>query len=187
MYFDKDGVICMDCFFECVMVGLLVLCDKFDLVFVNDLDYDCYGIVILVGLMNLNHYLVVVINYLFQYCLQWGKDVVVGKMLVLFVMIDCVVNDLGCKLVEVLVGFKWFVDGLFDGSFGFGGEESVGVFFLCFDGMLWFIDKDGIIMCLLVVEIIVVIGKNLQEYYNELVKCFGVLSYNCLQVVVIFV
>lgn len=187
MYFDKDGAIRMDCFFECAMAGLLVLRDKFDLAFVNDSDYDRYGIVISVGLMNSNYYLAVAINYLFQYRSQWGKDVVVGKTLVFFAMIDRVVNDLGRKLVEVSVGFKWFVDGLFDGSFGFGGEESVGVFFLRFDGTSWFIDKDGIIMCLLAAEIIVVIGKNSQEYYNELVKRFGASSYNRLQVVAIFV
>jgi phosphoglucomutase len=106
--------------------GLLALRDKFDLAFANDPDYDRHGIVTPAGLMNPNHYLAVAINYLFQHRPQWGKDVAVGKTLVSSAMIDRVVNDLGRKLVEVPVGFKWFVDGLFDGSFGFGGEESAG-------------------------------------------------------------
>jgi phosphoglucomutase len=108
------------------MAGLLALRDKFDLAFANDPDYDRHGIVTPAGLMNPNHYLAVAINYLFQHRPQWGKDVAVGKTLVSSAMIDRVVNDLGRKLVEVPVGFKWFVDGLFDGSFGFGGEESAG-------------------------------------------------------------
>lgn len=108
------------------MAGLLALRDKFDLAFANDPDYDRHGIVTPAGLMNPNHYLAVAINYLFQHRPQWGKEVAVGKTLVSSAMIDRVVNDLGRKLVEVPVGFKWFVDGLFDGSFGFGGEESAG-------------------------------------------------------------
>ncbi len=114
-------------------------------------------------------------------CPQWGKDVAVGKTLVSSAMIDRVVNDLGRKLVEVPVGFKWFVDGLFDGSFGFGGEESAGASFLRFDGTPWSTDKDGIIMCLLAAEITAVTGKNPQEHYNELAKRFGAPSYNRLQ------
>lgn len=109
--------------------------------------------------MNPNHYLAVAINYLFQHRPLWGKDVAVGKTLVSSAMIDRVVNDLGRKLVEVPVGFKWFVDGLFDGSFGFGGEESAGASFLRFDGTPWSTDKDGIIMCLLAAEITAVTGK----------------------------
>ncbi len=131
--------------------------------------------------MNPNHYLAVAINYLFQHRPQWGKDVAVGKTLVSSAMIDRVVNDLGRKLVEVPVGFKWFVDGLFDGSFGFGGEESAGASFLRFDGTPWSTDKDGIIMCLLAAEITAVTGKNPQEHYNELAKRFGAPSYNRLQ------
>lgn len=126
MHLDKDGAIRMDCSSECAMAGLLALRDKFDLAFANDPDYDRHGIVTPAGLMNPNHYLAVAINYLFQHRPQWGKDVAVGKTLVSSAMIDRVVNDLGRKLVEVPVGFKWFVDGLFDGSFGFGGEESAG-------------------------------------------------------------
>lgn len=109
--------------------------------------------------MNPNHYLAVAINYLFQHRPQWGGDVAVGKTLVSSAMIDRVVNDLGRRLVEVPVGFKWFVDGLFDGSFGFGGEESAGASFLRFDGTPWSTDKDGIIMCLLAAEITAVTGK----------------------------
>ncbi len=160
---------------------LLALRDKFDLAFANDPDYDRHGIVTPAGLMNPNHYLAVAINYLFQHRPQWGKDVAVGKTLVSSAMIDRVVNDLGRKLVEVPVGFKWFVDGLFDGSFGFGGEESAGASFLRFDGTPWSTDKDGIIMCLLAAEITAVTGKNPQQHYDELAERFGAPSYNRLQ------
>lgn len=173
MHLDKDGAIRMDCSSECAMAGLLALRDKFDLAFANDPDYDRHGIVTPAGLMNPNHYLAVAINYLFQHRPQWGQDVAVGKTLVSSAMIDRVVNDLGRKLVEVPVGFKWFVDGLFDGSFGFGGEESAGASFLRFDGTPWSTDKDGIIMCLLAAEITAVTGKNPQEHYDELAARFG--------------
>ncbi len=131
--------------------------------------------------MNPNHYLAVAINYLFQHRPQWGKEVAVGKTLVSSAMIDRVVDALGRKLVEVPVGFKWFVDGLHDGSFGFGGEESAGASFLRFDGTPWSTDKDGIIMCLLAAEITAVTGKNPQEHYNELAERFGAPSYNRIQ------
>ena len=159
----------------------LALRDKFDLAFANDPDYDRHGIVTPAGLMNPNHYLAVAINYLFQHRPQWGKEVAVGKTLVSSAMIDRVVNDLGRKLVEVPVGFKWFVDGLFDGSFGFGGEESAGASFLRFDGTPWSTDKDGIIMCLLAAEITAVTGKNPQQHYDELAARFGAPSYNRIQ------
>ncbi|ORJ27596.1 phosphoglucomutase (alpha-D-glucose-1,6-bisphosphate-dependent) [Rouxiella badensis] len=181
MHLDHDGVIRMDCSSEFAMGGLLALKDKFDLAFANDPDYDRHGIVTPAGLMNPNHYLAVAINYLFQHRPQWGADVAVGKTLVSSAMIDRVVADLGRKLVEVPVGFKWFVDGLFDGSFGFGGEESAGASFLCFDGTPWSTDKDGIIMCLLAAEITAVTGKNPQEHYNELAARFGAPSYNRIQ------
>ncbi len=168
-------------FSECAMAGLLALRDKFDLAFANDPDYDRHGIVTPAGLMNPNHYLAVAINYLFQHRPQWGKEVAVGKTLVSSAMIDRVVNDLGRKLVEVPVGFKWFVDGLHDGSFGFGGEESAGASFLRFDGTPWSTDKDGIIMCLLAAEITAVTGKNPQQHYDELAERFGAPSYNRLQ------
>ena len=181
MHLDHDGVIRMDCSSESAMAGLLALRDKFDLAFANDPDYDRHGIVTPAGLMNPNHYLAVAIQYLFQHRPQWGKDVAVGKTLVSSAMIDRVVEDLGRKLVEVPVGFKWFVDGLFDGSFGFGGEESAGASFLRFDGTPWSTDKDGIIMCLLAAEITAVTGKNPQQHYDELAERFGAPSYNRLQ------
>jgi phosphoglucomutase len=181
MHLDHDGVIRMDCSSESAMAGLLALRDKFDLAFANDPDYDRHGIVTPAGLMNPNHYLAVAIQYLFQHRPQWGKDVAVGKTLVSSAMIDRVVEDLGRKLVEVPVGFKWFVDGLFDGSFGFGGEESAGASFLRFDGTPWSTDKDGIIMCLLAAEITAVTGKNPQEHYNALAARFGAPSYNRIQ------
>lgn len=181
MHLDKDGAVRMDCSSECAMAGLLALRDKFDLAFGNDPDYDRHGIVTPAGLMNPNHYLAVAINYLFQHRPQWGKEVAVGKTLVSSAMIDRVVNDIGRKLVEVPVGFKWFVDGLFDGSFGFGGEESAGASFLRFDGTPWSTDKDGIILCLLAAEITAVTGKNPQQHYDELAQRFGAPSYNRLQ------
>lgn len=181
MHLDHDGVIRMDCSSESAMAGLLALRDKFDLAFANDPDYDRHGIVTPAGLMNPNHYLAVSINYLFQHRPQWGADVAVGKTLVSSAMIDRVVADLGRKLVEVPVGFKWFVDGLHDGSFGFGGEESAGASFLRFDGTPWSTDKDGIIMCLLAAEITAVTGKNPQHHYDELAQRFGAPSYNRIQ------
>ncbi|MDX5627871.1 MULTISPECIES: phosphoglucomutase (alpha-D-glucose-1,6-bisphosphate-dependent) [unclassified Brenneria] len=181
MTLDHDGVIRMDCSSVSAMAGLLALRDKFDLAFANDPDYDRHGIVTPAGLMNPNHYLAVAINYLFQHRPQWGESVAVGKTLVSSAMIDRVVADLGRKLVEVPVGFKWFVDGLFDGSFGFGGEESAGASFLRFDGTPWSTDKDGIIMCLLAAEITAVTGKNPQQHYEDLAKRFGAPSYNRIQ------
>ncbi|UWS30411.1 phosphoglucomutase (alpha-D-glucose-1,6-bisphosphate-dependent) [Erwinia pyrifoliae] len=181
MHLDHDGVIRMDCSSESAMAGLLALRDEFDLAFANDPDYDRHGIVTPAGLMNPNHYLAVAIQYLFQHRPQWGKEVAVGKTLVSSAMIDRVVDDLGRKLVEVPVGFKWFVDGLFDGSLGFGGEESAGASFLRFDGTPWSTDKDGIILCLLAAEITAVTGKNPQQHYDELVARFGAPSYNRLQ------
>ncbi|WP_323639604.1 phosphoglucomutase (alpha-D-glucose-1,6-bisphosphate-dependent) [Pectobacterium polonicum] len=181
MSLDHDGAIRMDCSSEFAMAGLLALRDKFDLAFANDPDYDRHGIVTPAGLMNPNHYLAVAINYLFQHRPQWGQSVAVGKTLVSSAMIDRVVADLGRKLVEVPVGFKWFVDGLYDGSFGFGGEESAGASFLRFDGTPWSTDKDGIILCLLAAEITAVTGKNPQQHYDELAQRFGAPSYNRIQ------
>ncbi|KQN54247.1 phosphoglucomutase (alpha-D-glucose-1,6-bisphosphate-dependent) [Erwinia sp. Leaf53] len=181
MHLDHDGIIRMDCSSESAMAGLLALRDKFDLAFANDPDYDRHGIVTPAGLMNPNHYLAVAIQYLFQHRPQWGKEVAIGKTLVSSAMIDRVVADIGRRLVEVPVGFKWFVDGLFDGSFGFGGEESAGASFLRFDGTPWSTDKDGIIMCLLAAEITAVTGKNPQQHYDELAARFGAPSYNRIQ------
>ncbi|MGG2140150.1 phosphoglucomutase (alpha-D-glucose-1,6-bisphosphate-dependent) [Symbiopectobacterium sp. RP] len=181
MTLDHDGVIRMDCSSESAMAGLLALRDKFDLAFANDPDYDRHGIVTPAGLMNPNHYLAVAIDYLFRHRPQWGQSVAVGKTLVSSAMIDRVVACLGRKLVEVPVGFKWFVDGLFDGSFGFGAEESAGASFLRFDGTPWSTDKDGIIMCLLAAEITAVTGKNPQQHYDVLAARFGAPSYNRIQ------
>ena len=181
MHLDHDGIIRMDCSSRWAMAGLLALKDKFDLALANDPDYDRHGIVTPAGLMNPNHFLAVAINYLFQHRPQWGADVAVGKTLVSSAMIDRVVNALGRKLVEVPVGFKWFVDGLYDGSLGFGGEESAGASFLRFDGLPWSTDKDGIIMCLLAAEITAVTGKNPQQHYDELAQRFGAPSYNRIQ------
>jgi phosphoglucomutase len=181
MHLDHDGVIRMDCSSVPAMGGLLALRDKFDLAFANDPDYDRHGIVTPKGLMNPNHYLAVSINYLFQHRPQWGADVAVGKTLVSSAMIDRVVASLGRKLVEVPVGFKWFVDGLYDGSLGFGGEESAGASFLRFNGKPWSTDKDGMIMCLLAAEITAVTGENPQNHYEDLAKRFGAPSYNRIQ------
>ena len=181
MHLDKDGAVRMDCSSECAMAGLLAYREQFDLAFGNDPDYDRHGIVTPAGLMNPNHYLAVAINYLFQHRPQWGQDIAVGKTLVSSAMIDRVVKNIGRKLIEVPVGFKWFVDGLFEGTLGFGGEESAGASFLRFDGTAWSTDKDGIIMCLLAAEITAVTGKNPQQHYDELAKQFGSPSYNRLQ------
>lgn len=182
MHLDHDGIIRMDCSSELAMTGLLGLRYKFDLAFANDPDYDRYGIVTPNGLISPNHYLAVAINYLFQHRLQWGATVAVGKTIVSSAMIDRVVASLGRRLLEMPVGFKWFVNGLFDGSLGFGGEESAGASFLRFDCLPWSTDKDGIILCLLAAEITAVTGKNPQQHYDELIQRFGAPSYNRIQV-----
>ncbi|WP_225639587.1 phosphoglucomutase (alpha-D-glucose-1,6-bisphosphate-dependent) [Candidatus Profftia sp. (ex Adelges kitamiensis)] len=181
MHLDYDNIIRMDCSSESAMAGLLALRDKFDLVFANDPDYDRHGIVTPSWLMKPNHYLAVAINYLFQHRPLWSADIMVGKTLVSSSMIDRVVQNLGRRLIEVPVGFKWFVDGLFNGSFGFGGEESAGASFLRFNGTPWSTDKDGIIMCLLAAEITAVTGENPQKHYNKLAERFGTISYNRIQ------
>lgn len=183
MSLDKDGVIRMDCSSPYAMAGLLAMKDQYDLAFANDPDYDRHGIVTPQGLMNPNHFLAVCIDYLYRHREGWGKDVAVGKTLVSSAMIDKVVKDLGRELCEVPVGFKWFVDGLFTGRFGFGGEESAGASFLRHNGRVWSTDKDGIILCLLAAEITAVTGKNPQEYYNELAEKHGNSHYNRLQAV----
>ena len=181
MPLDHDGVIRMDCSSPWAMTGLLQLRDKFDLAFANDPDYDRHGIVTPSGLMNPNHYLAVSINYLFRHRPQWANNVKIGKTLVSSAMIDRVVADLGRELIEVPVGFKWFVQGLFSGEFGFGGEESAGASFLRFNGKPWSTDKDGIILCLLAAEITAVTGKNPQQHYDQLAAQFGSPSYNRIQ------
>lgn len=174
MTLDKDGKIRMDCSSPYAMAGLIKLKDKFDVAIANDPDYDRHGIVTKSsGLLNPNHYLAVAINYLFTHRPEWSADAIVGKTLVSSSMIDRVVAELGREMSEVPVGFKWFVDGLFDGSFGFGGEESAGASFLRKDGSVWSTDKDGIILALLSAEIIAVTGKDPGEHYAEFTEKFG--------------
>ncbi|QEG43111.1 phosphoglucomutase (alpha-D-glucose-1,6-bisphosphate-dependent) [Roseimaritima ulvae] len=174
MRVDRDGKIRMDCSSPSAMAGLIDLKDRFDIAFGNDPDYDRHGIVTpSVGLMNPNHYLAVAIQYLFQNRPGWGADVAVGKTLVSSSMVDRVANDLGRTLCEVPVGFKWFVDGLMDGSLGFGGEESAGASFLRMDGTTWTTDKDGIILDLLAAEILAKTGKDPGQHYQALEAKFG--------------
>src|SRR5512142_1211296 len=174
MTVDYDGKIRMDCSSPYAMAGLIRLKDKFDIAFGNDPDADRHGIVTpSSGLMNPNHYLAVAIHYLFQNRSGWRTDAQVGKTLVSSSMIDRVAKDLGRKLNEVPVGFKWFVDGLIDGSFGFGGEESAGASFLRKDGTVWTTDKDGILLDLLAAEITAVTGKDPGVHYRALTEQFG--------------
>lgn len=173
MTLDKDGKVRMDCSSPWAMASLIGLKDKFDIALGNDPDYDRHGIVTKSGLMNPNHYLAVAIQYLFTHRPNWPKQAAVGKTLVSSSIIDRVAGKIGRDLKEVPVGFKWFVDGLFDGSFGFGGEESAGASFLRKDGTVWTTDKDGFILALLAAEILAVTGKDPQQLYNELTKEFG--------------
>lgn len=174
MTVDKDGKIRMDCSSPYAMASLIRLKDDFDIAFGNDSDFDRHGIVApSVGLLNPNHYLAVAIHYLFQQRNGWPESAAVGKTLVSSSMIDRVAKSLGRKLAEVPVGFKWFVEGLLDGSFGFGGEESAGASFLRFDGGVWTTDKDGIILNLLAAEITATTGRDPGEHYAELEARFG--------------
>jgi phosphoglucomutase len=173
MHVDWDGKIRMDCSSPYAMAGLIALRDKFKVAFACDTDADRHGIVARVGLLNPNHYLAVAINYLFSNRPGWNKDAGVGKTLVSSSMIDFVAKSLGRKLVEVPVGFKWFVDGLLDGSLGFGGEESAGASFLRRDGTVWTTDKDGLIMGLLAAEMLSRTGKDPGQLYDELTSRFG--------------
>jgi phosphoglucomutase len=160
------------------MARLVGLKDKFQLAFGNDTDADRHGIVSpTVGLLNPNHYLAVAIRYLLTNRPNWRQDVIVGKTLVSSSMIDRVVGKLGRRLSEVPVGFKWFVPGLVDGSFCFGGEESAGASFLRHDGTAWATDKDGLIMVLLAAEITARTGKDPGEHYRELTAEFGTAYY----------
>jgi phosphoglucomutase len=174
MTVDHDGKIRMDCSSPYAMARLVGLKDQYQVAFANDPDSDRHGIVTPVaGLMNPNHYLAVAIRYLLSHRPQWRHDVVVGKTLVSSSMIDRVVKKLGRELREVPVGFKWFVPGLFDGSYCFGGEESAGASFLRRDGTVWTTDKDGPIMDLLAAEITARTGKDPGEHYRELTAEFG--------------
>ncbi|GIK75626.1 MAG: phosphoglucomutase, alpha-D-glucose phosphate-specific [Chloroflexota bacterium] len=174
MTVDHDGKIRMDCSSPYAMASLISLKDQFDIAFGNDPDVDRHGIVTpSVGLMNPNHYLAVAVNYLFQHRPGWRSDAAIGKTLVSSSMIDRVAKSLGRTLAEVPVGFKFFVDGLLTGDFGFGGEESAGASFLRRRGTVWTTDKDGIILALLAAEITAVTGKDPGEHYQDLEAQFG--------------
>src|SRR5450755_938292 len=174
MTVDHDGKIRMDCSSPYAMASLVGLKDKFRVAFANDPDSDRHGIVTpSAGLMNPNHYLAVAIGYLLTHRPVWPANVAIGKTLVSSSMIDRVVNKLGRRLCETPVGFKWFAPGLFDGSFGFGGEESAGASFLRREGTVWTTDKDGPIMNLLAAEITAVTGKDPGEHFRELTAEFG--------------
>jgi len=179
MTVDWDGKIRMDPSSSYAMQSLIGLKDRFDISFACDTDADRHGIVTRkAGLLNPNHYLAVAIFYLFQHRPKWSKDAAVGKTLVSSRMIDLVAAKLGRKLYEVPVGFKWFVDGLLDGSLGFGGEESAGASFLRLDGGVWTTDKDGIVPALLSAEITARMGRDPGELYAELTREFGAPVYD---------
>ncbi|WP_282005043.1 phosphoglucomutase (alpha-D-glucose-1,6-bisphosphate-dependent) [Propioniciclava sinopodophylli] len=178
MTLDWDGKIRMDCSSPYAMASLIDKRDTFDLSHGNDADSDRHGIVTPdAGLMNPNHYLAVAIQYLFSHRGGWKPEAGIGKTLVSSSMIDNVARKLGKNLVEVPVGFKWFVPGLSDGSIGFGGEESAGASFLTLDGKTWTTDKDGIILDLLASEILAVTGKTPSQHYAELEAEFGKTAY----------
>jgi phosphoglucomutase len=178
MRVDHDGKIRMDSSSPYAMAGLIDLKDRFTIAFGNDPDADRHGIVTPSrGLMTPNHYLAAAILYLFQHRPGWRPDAAVGKTLVSSGMIDRVAKKLGRRLAEVPVGFKWFVDGLIDGSYGFGGEESAGASFLRMDGTVWTTDKDGIIMDLLAAEMTAVLGKDPSQVYQALEAEFGCTYY----------
>ncbi|AKT42091.1 phosphoglucomutase (alpha-D-glucose-1,6-bisphosphate-dependent) [Chondromyces crocatus] len=175
---DHDGKIRMDCSSHHAMAGLVALKDRYAIAFGNDADADRHGIVTRsVGLMNPNHYLAVAIDYLFRHRPGWAAGAAVGKTLVSSGMIDRVARELGRPLVEVPVGFKWFVDGLLEGSLGFGGEESAGASFLRRDGYVWTTDKDGILLDLLAAEILARTGKDPGEHYEALAARHGAATY----------
>jgi phosphoglucomutase len=178
MTVDWDGKIRMDCSSVYAMQRLIALKDRFDVAWACDPDHDRHGIVARsTGLLNPNHYLAVAISYLFTHRPEWPKNAAVGKTVVSSGMIDRVVSRLGRRLVETPVGFKWFVDGLTDGSLGFGGEESAGASFLRRDGTVWTTDKDGIVLGLLAAEMTAVMGRDPGELYRELTAEFGESAY----------
>jgi phosphoglucomutase len=174
MTVDWDGQIRMDPSSPYAMQRLIGLKDRFEIAFACDTDHDRHGIVTRsAGLLPPNHYLAVAIFYLFQHRPKWRTEAAVGKTVVSSQMIDRVTAKLGRKLYEVPVGFKWFVDGLLDGSLGFGGEESAGASFLRLDGTVWVTDKDGIVPALLSAEITARMGRDPGEVYRELIREFG--------------
>ena len=174
MTLDWDGKIRMDCSSPYAMAGLIALKDRFDVALACDTDHDRHGIVTRsAGLLNPNHYLAVAISYLFRHRDGWRPDAGVGKTLVSSSLIDRVAASLGRRLFEVPVGFKWFVEGLLEGSLGFAGEESAGASFLRRAGAVWTTDKDGIILGLLAAEMTARAGSDLGELYRELTRQFG--------------
>ncbi|MEW1567629.1 phosphoglucomutase (alpha-D-glucose-1,6-bisphosphate-dependent) [Streptomyces sp. NPDC093509] len=178
MTLDWDGKIRMDCSSPYAMASLIAQRDRYQIATGNDADADRHGIVTPDGgLMNPNHYLATAIGYLYSHRDRWPAGTGIGKTLVSSSMIDRVAADLGRELIEVPVGFKWFVDGLVDGSIGFGGEESAGASFLRRDGSVWTTDKDGIILALLASEITGVTGRTPSEHYTELTGRFGEPAY----------
>ncbi|MDB4884109.1 MAG: phosphoglucomutase, alpha-D-glucose phosphate-specific [Gemmatimonadetes bacterium] len=178
MTVDWDGKIRMDCSSSYAMQRLISMRDSFDVAWACDPDHDRHGVVARsVGLLNPNHYLAVAIDYLFQRRTDWPRSAGVGKTVVSSSMIDRVANRLGRALVEVPVGFKWFVDGLTSGSLGFGGEESAGASFLRRDGRAWSTDKDGLILGLLAAEMTAVTGRDPGELYATLTEEFGAPAY----------
>ncbi len=178
MPLDHDGRIRMDCSSPYAMANLVAMKDRFDLAFGNDADSDRHGIVVpRTGLLAPNHFLAVAIDYLFRHRERWPGRAAVGKTLVSSAIIDRVAGRLGRPLVEVPVGFKWFVPGLLDGSLGFGGEESAGASFLRRDGTTWTTDKDGIVMDLLAAEMRAVTGRDPGELYAELSAALGAPTY----------
>jgi phosphoglucomutase len=178
MTVDWDGRIRMDCSSPYAMQRLIALRDQFDVAWACDPDHDRHGIVARsAGLLNPNHYLAVAIDYLYQRRTGWSPVAGVGKTVVSSSMIDRVAARLGRRVVEVPVGFKWFVDGLIDGSLGFGGEESAGASFLRRDGRAWSTDKDGLILGLLAAEITAVTGRDPGELYQKLTEEFGAPAY----------
>jgi phosphoglucomutase len=175
---DWDGKIRMDCSSPHAMARLREIADRFDVAFANDPDADRHGIVTpQAGLLNPNHHLAACVAYLFGGHREWGSEVAVGKTLVSSSIIDRAASDLGRHVVEVPVGFKWFVDGLIEGSLGFGGEESAGASFLRRDGQPWSTDKDGLIPCLLAAEMKATTGKDPGEVYAELADRHGHAAY----------
>ncbi|MDQ0615234.1 phosphoglucomutase [Microbacterium sp. W4I4] len=178
MTLDWDEKIRMDPSSPSAMASLVAKKGDFDVLTGNDADADRHGIVTSdAGLMNPNHYLAVAIDYLFSHRTEWPRDAAIGKTLVSSMIIDRVAESLGRRLLEVPVGFKWFVPGLLDGSVAFGGEESAGASFLRRDGSVWSTDKDGILLCLLAAEIIAVTAKSPSERYRELEAAFGASAY----------
>ena len=173
MTLDRDGKVRMDCSSKDAMASLIGLKDRYDIAFGNDPDFDRHGIVTRSGLMNPNHYLAVAIQYLFQNRPGWSPEAAIGKTLVSSSMIDRVAASIGRRLAEVPVGFKWFVPGLGDGSYGFGGEESAGASFLRTNGSVWTTDKDGFILDLLAAEITAKTEKDPSEHYRLLEAQYG--------------